>query len=91
MQNGTVLTGAACRRLAAFSQLLAPAAPSIGLGWLKTIDFKVAYPKKLRENLFLEPSVSIFNAFKMRNTDLPGNALNGNLDGSAGSLNGSPQ
>jgi hypothetical protein len=71
-----------------FPQLQAPANPNIGLGWLKTIDFRVAYPKKLYENVFLEPSVSIFNAFNMRNTDLPGNLLNGNLDGSAGSLNG---
>lgn len=88
MQNGLFSLAQLQALGGVFPQLLAPANPNIGLGWLKTIDFKVAYPKKLHENLFLEPSVSIFNAFNMRNTDLPGNTLNGNLDGSAGSLNG---
>src|SRR5579859_5175476 len=73
---------------AVFPTLQAPANPDIGLGWLKTVDLKLAYLLKFRESLSLEPSVSIFNALNMRNTDLPGNTLNGNLDGSPGSLNG---
>ena len=54
-------------------------ASALGLGWLKTIDLKLAYPRKVTERIFVEPSVSIFNAFNWRNTDAPGNTLNGIL------------
>jgi carboxypeptidase family protein len=88
IQNG-LFTAAQLQSIGAvFPTLQAPANPNIGLGWLKTVDLKLAYLLKFRESLSLEPSVSIFNALNMRNTDLPGNTLNGNLDGSAGSLNG---
>ncbi len=57
---------------------LAPPPPGeVGLGWLKTFDLKLSYPRKLAENLTIEPSVSVFNAFNNANFDLPGNTLNG--------------
>jgi len=51
----------------------------VGPGWLKTFDLKLSYPKKIRERLMIEPSMSIFNAFNNSNFDAPGNAINGVL------------
>ncbi len=52
----------------------------VGLGWLKTFDLKLSYPRKLGERFAIEPSVSVFNAFNNANFDLPsapiGNVLN---------------
>ena len=59
------------------------------LGWLKTFDLKLSYPRKLRESMSLEPSVSIYNAFNQSNYDGPGFTLNGILNSGAGSVNGS--
>lgn len=59
------------------------------MGWLKTVDLKLSYPRKLREGMSLEPSISIFNAFNQSNLDGPGNTLNGILNSGAGSVNGS--
>jgi hypothetical protein len=88
IQNG-LFTAAQLQAIGAvFPTLQPPANPNIGLGWLKTVDLKLAYLLKFHESLSLEPSVSIFNAFNLRNTDLPGNTLNGILNGGPGSLNG---
>jgi carboxypeptidase family protein len=88
IQNG-LFTAAQLQAIGAvFPALQPPANPNIGLGWLKTVDLKLAYLLKFRESLSLEPSVSIFNALNLRNTDLPGNTLNGILNGGPGSLNG---
>jgi len=65
--------------------LQVPTAP-IGLGWLKTVDLRLSYPIKIREKMSLEPSISLFNAFNFGNYDLPGNTLNGTLDGVGASL-----
>jgi len=51
----------------------------VGLGWLKTIDLKLSYPRKIGEHFTIEPSMSVFNAFNLSNFDLPGNTLNGVL------------
>jgi hypothetical protein len=59
--------------------LAAPPAGNVGLGWLKTFDLKLSYPRKLAENLTIEPSVSVFNAFNNANFDLPGNTMSGVL------------
>jgi carboxypeptidase family protein len=59
--------------------LAAPPAGNVGLGWLKTFDLKLSYPRKLAENLTIEPSVSVFNAFNNANFDLPGNTISGVL------------
>jgi len=60
-----------------------------GLGWLKTVDLRLSYPRKLREGMTLEPSVSIFNAFNQSNLDGANNTLNGILNSGPGSVNGS--
>jgi hypothetical protein len=57
---------------------LAPAG-QVSMGWLKTVDFKVSYPRKLGESFTIEPSVSIFNALNFANFDAPGNTMNGVL------------
>ncbi|MGC2696277.1 MAG: hypothetical protein WA738_10855, partial [Candidatus Angelobacter sp.] len=59
------------------------------MGWLKTVDLKLSYPRKIREGMSLEPSVSFYNAFNQTNLDGPGNTLNGILNSGAGSVNGS--
>lgn len=69
-----------------------PTSNEVGLGWLKTFDFKLAYPRKIGETFVIEPSISIFNAFNNANFDLPGNTLSGvlNLQGdttTTGSVN----
>ena len=76
---------------AVFPTLQMPLQNGIGLGWLKTVDLKASYPRKIGENFTVEPSVSIFNAFNQANFDLPGNTLSGNLApvgaGPGGSVN----
>ena len=59
--------------------LAAPPSGQVSMGWLKTIDLKFSYPRKLGENFTLEPSVSVFNAFNNSNFDLPGNTISGVL------------
>jgi hypothetical protein len=59
---------------------------ALGLGWLKTIDLKLSYPRKIGERVSVEPSVSFFNAFNWRNTDAPGNSLNGILPINCGAV-----
>ena len=56
-----------------------PPTGQVGLGWLKTIDLKLSYPRKIGEYFTIEPGVSVFNAFNMSNFDAPGNTINGNL------------
>ena len=54
-----------------FQQLAAPPPGQVGLGWLKTFDLKLSYPRKFGEHFGIEPSVSVFNAFNNANFDLP--------------------
>jgi hypothetical protein len=54
-----------------------------GLGWLKTFDLKLSYPRKI------EPSISFYNAFNNANFDGPNNTLNGFLNSGPGSVNDS--
>ncbi|MGE5325149.1 MAG: carboxypeptidase regulatory-like domain-containing protein [Actinomycetota bacterium] len=64
----------------------APPAGNVGLGWLKTFDLKLSYPRKIGETFTIEPGISVFNAFNNANFDLPGNTLSGFLN-SPGSVN----
>ncbi len=41
--------------------------------WLKSFDFKAAWPIRIKERFTVEPSASIFNIFNFANTFLPGN------------------
>ena len=58
-------------QLQALGGVLQPLAPpptgQVGLGWLKTVDLKLSYPRKFGERMALEPSVSVFNAFNNAN------------------------
>ncbi|PYY10047.1 MAG: hypothetical protein DMG61_22305 [Acidobacteria bacterium] len=81
-QSQLVLLGAVMDSLP-----LAPAG-EMGLTWLKTIDLKLAYPIKIRENISLEPSIGFYNAFNFANFNSPGHTLGSVLNGSAGNING---
>jgi hypothetical protein len=61
-----------------------PPQGNVGLGWLKTMDFRLARPVHVREGVVLEPSVSAFNIFNFANFDLPPSTLSGVLDASPG-------
>ncbi len=63
-----------------FQPLAAPPPGQVGLGWLKTFDLKLSYPRKFGEHFALEPSVSIFNAFNNANFDLPNAPISGVLN-----------
>lgn len=68
----------------------APPQGNVGLGWLKTMDFKLSRPVHLTEGIILEPSVSAFNLANFANFDAPQLLLSGVLDASPGrSLNNS--
>ena len=45
----------------------------------------------ISENVTMEASVGLFNAFNFSNFDLPGNALNGALSGAPGQIDGTTQ
>jgi hypothetical protein len=51
-----------------------------GLGWLKTFDLKLSYPRKFGENFTVEPSVSVYNAFNNANFDLPSSTIGPTLN-----------
>jgi hypothetical protein len=80
------------------SQLLAlgavadqvPLAPpgEFGLTWLKAADAKFSWPIRIKERVTIEPSVGVYNVFNFANFNAPGHLINGVLDGSAGSING---
>jgi hypothetical protein len=88
ISNG-LFTLAQLQALGAVKPTLDPPLSPVHLGWLKTVDVSLSYPKKLRENLSIEPSVAMFNAINVGNFDAPGNTLNGFLNSGPGSVNGS--
>ena len=70
-----------------------PLAPAneVGLGWLRTFDFKLSWIGNvpLGDHIIqIQPSVGFFNLFNFSNFDLPPNVLSGVLNGSPGSING---
>jgi hypothetical protein len=86
ISNG-LMTLAQLQAIGAVFQPLAMPTTVQGLGWMRTVDFRLSYPRKFGENFTIEPSVSIFNAFNMSNYDAPGLTLSGILDGGANALN----
>lgn len=68
---------------------MGPTTDRANLGWLKTVDLKVSWPIKVRENIVLEPSAAVYNLFNFVNYDTSPAALpSGVLDGAPGSVNG---
>ena len=60
----------------------------MNLAWLRALDLNVSWSHTFAEHITVEPSVGFFNLVNFANFDLPGNALNGLLTGSAGQING---
>lgn len=88
IQNG-LFTLAQLQSLGGVQQKIALAPQNeAGLDWLRALDLKLGWAKKIRENLVIEPSVSLFNAFNFANFDSSRNTLSGVLTGTVGSING---
>jgi hypothetical protein len=58
-------------------------AGNVGMGWLRSVDFRFAWPITLRERFVIEPSVTAFNMFNFANFDTSVNSLSGILQSSA--------
>ncbi|HET9839055.1 MAG TPA: TonB-dependent receptor [Candidatus Angelobacter sp.] len=87
--NNGLFTTAQLQALGAVIPTLDVPTDPQSLGWLRTVDLSLSYPKKIRENLTIEPKVAIFNAFNTSNFDGPNNSLNGFLNSGPGSVNDS--
>ncbi len=57
-------------------------------GWLRDLDLNLSWTYKIVERLEIQPGISFFNIPNFSNFDGPKNTLNGILDGSSGSVNG---
>jgi hypothetical protein len=79
--SGGVMTQGDMQSLAWVMPALGSVQPgAVGFPWLKSFDFKAAWPIRVKERLTIEPSVSIFNIFNFSNSFLPGN-LPGGVNG----------
>lgn len=88
IQNG-VLTLAQLQALGGVQQALSLAPNGqASLDWMRALDLKLSWPKKITEGLVIEPSVAAFNVLNFANFDAPGNTLSGILSGGIGSVNG---
>ncbi len=63
-----------------------PPAGNIGLGWLKSVDLRLAWAYKIKERVTLQPAVTFYNAFNFANFDAPANLPSGILNGAGGSV-----
>ncbi|MFL6439317.1 MAG: carboxypeptidase regulatory-like domain-containing protein [Terriglobales bacterium] len=62
-----------------------------GNGWLKVVDLKTSFPIKIRERFTIEPSAAVYNLFNFVNYNIsPSTTLGNILDGSNGSVGGTP-
>jgi hypothetical protein len=88
IQSG-LFTLAQLQQLGGVQQAILPApAGEVGLDWLKALDLKLSWSRKILERVSIEPSVAVFNALNFSNFDTPGNTLSGILGGTPGSVNG---
>ena len=88
--NANLITLAQLQALGGVAPAIAAPPPGqVGLGWLKDFDTEFSWVGHFwHERLTLIPSVSIFNTFNFANFDSAANALTGQLNGTAGSING---
>ena len=69
-----------------------PPAGQVGLGWLRDFDTEVSWVGHFfHERLTIQPSVAFFNVFNFSNFDSVANVLSGQMNGAAGSINGTVQ
>jgi len=60
-------------------------AGNVGMGWLRSVDARIAWPIKIRERFTIEPSFTAFNMFNFANFDSSVNSLSGILQATPGS------
>ncbi len=71
--------------------IAAPPPGEVGVGPLRTFDFKLSWDHKFGERFEIEPSVGFYNLFNIVNYDLPPNVISGLLTGSPNTVNGTTQ
>ena len=87
--NAGLLRGDQMLALAATIPAIKEALPgNVGMGWLRTFDFSLSWPLRVKDRFTFEPRVSAFNLFNNANFDGPGNLLSGVLNGQPGQING---
>jgi hypothetical protein len=91
--NSGLFTLAQLQLLGGVSTPVSPVVPGqVGLGWLKAFDLEFSWVGHFfNERLTVQPSVNFYNAFNFSNFDSAANALAGQLNGTAGSINGTVQ
>ena len=87
--SANLFTSSQLLALGAVTPTIASApAGNIGMGWLKSVDFRFAWPISLPEwaghQVTIEPSVTAFNMFNFANFDTSVNSLSGILQASPG-------
>lgn len=89
--NNGLMTLAELQALGGVTQTIqAPPSNQVPLSWFKGTDLEVSWVGHVHERFTIQPSVSIFNVFNFANFDSVGNNLTGTLNGSSGSINGTP-
>jgi hypothetical protein len=68
-----------------------PPAGEVGVAGLRSVDLSLSWMHRFHERFEIEPKVSFFNIFNFTNYDLPPNVINGLLNGTPGSINGTTQ
>lgn len=66
-------------------QIASAPSGNIGMAWLKSVDFRFAWPITIRERFTIEPSITAFNMFNYANFDTSVNSLSGILQATPGS------
>jgi len=88
IQNN-LMTLSQLQQLGGVTPVLQPAPTNnVGLGWLKTFDFKISWQYHIKEAATIEPSFGVFNLFNFANFDGPNSFIGGVLDGGTCSANG---
>jgi len=64
----------------------APIAGSVGLAWLRDVDFSLSWKYTIKERVTIQPGIGFFNIFNFPNFDLPPNILSPYLLGTQGSV-----